>query len=336
MSTHRDNCIARVREALAEDPRTNALDLEVAVSEGRILLRGPVETAERQEHVVAVAATACEGLPVVDQTWISHHPPVRVDADASHVRIAAVGDVHVGRDAEGLLRLRLTSIGTQADALLLAGDLTQHGDVDEARVLAGDLEGLPVPVVAVLGNHDYHSGAEAAIRAVLEDVGVVVLDGESVVLPIGQRRVGIAGVKGFGSGFAGACASEFGEEEMKAFVRHTKRHAGRLYELLVTLDADVRIALTHYAPVADTLEGERREIYPFLGSYLLGDAIDAAGCDLAIHGHAHKGCEHGVSAAGVPVRNVALPVIRDGYRVYLVDGAKTAVREAPAIHAEPA
>ena len=336
MSTHRDNCIARIREALAEDARTNALDIEVSMREGRVVLRGPVETAERRDEVAVVASAACGGLGLIDEMWIAEHRPVRLTSDTAKLRIGAVGDVHVGRDAEGLLRLRLTTIGDQADLLLLAGDLTQHGDVDEARVLAAELEGLPVPVVAVFGNHDYHRDEQLEIRRVLEDVGVVVLEGEHVELDLGGHRVGIAGVKGFGSGFAGACASEFGEPETKAFVRHAKRHADALYEALVAMDAEHRIALTHYAPVADTLEGERREIYPFLGSYLLGQAIDAAGCDLAIHGHAHKGKELGVTASGIPVRNVALPVIGVAYRVYQLGPsgdrltrAHTAVPPAP-------
>ena len=328
MSTHRDNCIARIREALAEDARTNALDVEVSMRDGSVVLRGPLETPDRRFEVLSVARGVCGGLRLIDETWVAEHRPVRVAADIEKVRVAAVGDVHVGRDAEGLLRLRLTTIGEQADVLLLAGDLTQHGDLDEARVLAQELHGLPVPVVAVLGNHDYHRDQQAAIRRMLEDVGVTVLDGQHVVLELRGRRVGIAGVKGFGSGFAGACASEFGEPETKAFVRHAKRHAEALYEQLVAMDADHRIALTHYAPVADTLDGERREIYPFLGSYLLGEAIDAAGCDLAIHGHAHKGKELGVTASGIPVRNVALPVIGVAYRVYQLDPRGAAVTRA--------
>lgn len=328
MSTHDENCIARVREALAEDPRTNALDLEVSIREMHIVVRGPLETAERREDVITVALGACGGMPLIDETWVAEHRPVRLASDTAKVRIGAVGDVHIGRDAEGLLRLRLTTIGKQADVLLLAGDLTQHGDIEEARVLARELEGLPVPVVAVFGNHDYHREQEREIRRVLEDVGVTVLEGQTVEMDVGGHRIGVAGVKGFGSGFAGACASEFGEPEMKAFVRHAKRHADALYESLVGLDADVRVALTHYAPVADTLEGERREIYPFLGSYLLGQAIDAAGCDLAVHGHAHKGKELGATASGIPVRNVALPVIGVAYRVYQLDPAVRAVSRA--------
>ena len=233
------------------------------------------------------------------------------------VRIAAVGDVHVGLSSQGALRPALEHVHEQADVLLLAGDLTNHGEAAEARVLAAELEGLPIPVVAVLGNHDYHRGQEPEIRAILEGAAVRVLEEESAVIEgAGGIRIGIAGVKGFGGGFKGACGSEFGEEEMKAFIRHTRAKARALCDLLCRLDADVKIALTHYAPSRNTLEGEKLEIYPFLGSHLLGDAMEEAGCHLALHGHAHKGVELGNTAGGIPVRNVAQPVLRRPYAIY--------------------
>src|SRR5690606_12313838 len=140
-----------------------------------------------------------------------------------------------------------------ADVLLIAGDLTQHGSREEGRLLAEEVADVGVPTVAVLGNHDYHLDAQDGIRADLERVGVTVLEGESVVLELGGVRVGIAGVKGFGGGFAGACGSEFGELEMKAFIRHTKDTARQLMHCLKALQCDVRVALTHYAPTKDTL-----------------------------------------------------------------------------------
>lgn len=233
------------------------------------------------------------------------------------VRIAAVGDTHIGLNGEGALRPALERVHEQADVLLLAGDLTNHGEAAEAQVLAAELHALPIPIVAVLGNHDYHRGQEREIRAALESAGVRVLEEESTVIQTRDLRIGIAGVKGFGGGFKGACASEFGEEEMKAFIRHTKSKARSLSEQLSRLDADVRIALTHYSPARNTLEGEKLEIYPFLGSHLLGDAIEEAGCHLALHGHAHKGTELGNTAGGVPVRNVAQPVLRRPYALYV-------------------
>jgi Icc-related predicted phosphoesterase len=239
------------------------------------------------------------------------------------IRVAAVGDVHLAEDTRGTLRPVLTRLSECADLLLLAGDLTRHGTMDEAAVVAAEFGGLPVPVVAVLGNHDYHSDAQDGIRDLLTGHGITVLEGEGVVLRVGGCRVGVAGVKGFCGGFAGKCASAFGEREMKQFIVPTVDAADRLRSALHDLDADARIALTHYSPVSDTLRGEPPEIHPFLGSYLLAEAIDAEGVDLAIHGHAHFGTEQGTTPGGVRVRNVAQPVIRSAYRVYTWEPAAT-------------
>jgi Icc-related predicted phosphoesterase len=243
------------------------------------------------------------------------------------IRVAAVGDVHLGRDARGRLRPALEALSDQADVLLLAGDLTQHGTREEAQVVAEEFSGLPVPVVAVLGNHDHHSDLQDELTAMLEQCGVRVLEGGGVLLDIRGCRLGVAGVKGFGGGFAGKCGAAFGEQEMKAFIAHTELVAGRLADALRTVeDADVLIALTHYSPVPDTLSGEPPEIYPFLGSYRLAEAIDGArgglGADLAIHGHAHFGCAQGVTPGGVRVRNVAQPVIRAAYAVYQLPSSR--------------
>ena len=234
------------------------------------------------------------------------------------IRVAAVGDVHLGTDSTGTYAPHLAHIGERADLFLLAGDLTKHGDPAEAAVLAGELADVPVPVVCVLGNHDYHSDAEDVVRKVMEEAGVTVLEGEHAVFDINGVRVGVAGTKGFGSGFPGAAASDFGEPEMKAFVGHSRRLAGSLEDALTALDTDVKIALTHFSPVEETLQGERLEIYPFLGSYYLAEAIDRAGAHLALHGHAHIGSEKGRTPGGVPVRNVAQPVIQHAYKVYCV------------------
>jgi Icc-related predicted phosphoesterase len=249
------------------------------------------------------------------------------------IRVAATADVHLGRDSAGTLRPHLEDIDRHADVLLIAGDLTTCGHPDEARVLAAELAGLPVPTVAVLGNHDHHAGAEDALRAIVEDAGITVLEGESRVIDVDGGRLGVAGAKGFGGGFAGACAADFGEAEMKRFVRHTKEAAARLGDALGALDADARVALLHYSPVEATLRGERPEIFPFLGSYLLAEAIDHAGADLVLHGHAHAGAQHGVTPGGVPVRNVAQPVIGRAYRVFALhpdepDAARAGEAEA--------
>lgn len=246
------------------------------------------------------------------------------------VTIAAVGDVHLGEDAAGRLRPSLEKLPEHADVLLLAGDLTRHGTVAEAKVVADEFGGLDVPVVAVLGNHDYHDDAQDKITELLTAAGIRVLEGDGVVLQLDSSRVGIAGVKGFGGGFAGKCGSAFGEPEMKAFIHHTESTADALNMALQSLECDLTIALTHYSPVANTLRGEPPEIYPFLGAYQLAEAIDANGTDLAIHGHAHYGREHGVTPGGVRVRNVAQPVINAAYACYCLEPAEREVSPAPA------
>ncbi|WP_328394425.1 metallophosphoesterase [Streptomyces sp. NBC_00390] len=244
------------------------------------------------------------------------------------IRIAAVGDIHLGEDCRGLLRPAFDTLGECADMLLLAGDLTRHGTVAEAEVVAAEVANLAVPVVAVLGNHDYHSNREAEVTAVLSEVGVTVLEGDGTVLDIRGTNVGIAGTKGFGGGYAGRSAGEFGEPVMREFVRYTRRLAASLRRALDTLAEEgsaVRIALTHFSPVPDTLAGEPPEIYPFLGSYLLAEAVDEGGADLAVHGHAHRGVEHGMTAGGVRVRNVAQPVIGRAFAVYHLQTPQTSL-----------
>ncbi len=232
------------------------------------------------------------------------------------IRIAAVGDVHVDKDVLGRYRPALEQLPGAADVLLIAGDLTRHGTVDEAKCMAQEFGDLAVPVVVVLGNHDHQSDQQDEVARVLSDSGMTVLEGDGTVLELNGHRLGIAGAKGFGGGFAGACASSFGEREMKNFVGTTEAIAERLGAALRGLECDALVALTHYAPVPETLVGEPLEIYPFLGSYLLGQAIDSAPTALALHGHAHAGTERGRTPGGVPVRNVAHPVIKQAYNVY--------------------
>jgi Icc-related predicted phosphoesterase len=240
------------------------------------------------------------------------------------IRIAAAGDVHAGTDSTGKLRPCFENLPAQADVLLLAGDLTRRGHPEEAEVLAGELDGIGVPVVAVLGNHDYHLDREDEVAAILRGAGVRLLEGEATVVKANGARIGVAGTKGFGGGFAGKCGTDFGEPEMKAFVRHTKGLAAGLERALDSLRPealDLRVALLHYSPVEATLEGEPLEIWPFLGSYLLAEAVDRAGADLVLHGHAHRGSERGETAGGVPVRNVAWPVTGRPYTVFTFESA---------------
>lgn len=245
------------------------------------------------------------------------------------IRIAAAGDVHYDRTSRGKLSRHWSELEGKADLFLLAGDLTQVGHIEEAKPLAEDLAECPVPVFAVLGNHDYHMDQEAEIKDLLQNAGVYVLDRSSMVMQVGKCRIGIYGLKGFGGGFLGACCSDFGEQETKAFIRHTKTQADELRQGLESMVSDCKIVLMHYAPSPDTLIGEKKEIYPFLGSYLLGEAIDAAGANVVFHGHAHKGVEIGVTPGGIPVRNVAQPVIRHAFNIYCLNELKAGQTVAP-------
>lgn len=241
------------------------------------------------------------------------------------IRIAAVGDVHVGADATGRFRPALQRIGEDADVLLLAGDLTRYGTVDEAKVVAEEFADLEVPVLAVLGNHDHHSDVTGEVTEVLGERGIRVLEGQASVLEVDGHRLAVAGAKGFGGGFAGRCGSNFGEREMKALIEHTEQAARRLRTALDAAEqADVLVALMHYSPVPETLRGEPPEIFPFLGSYQLADAVDGARgrVDLAVHGHAHAGAERGATPGGVPVRNVAQSVVGSPYAVYELPGPR--------------
>ncbi len=244
------------------------------------------------------------------------------------IRVAAIGDLHVGNECPGATPPvpDLRRVDDDADLLLLAGDLTKCGGRDEAACLSRTLAEIRVPVLGVLGNHDYHADEAPAVVSCLREAGMHFLEDGPHTVDVDGVRVGIAGTKGFGGGFLGACGSDFGEPEMKSFIRHTQSLATRLERELAALEADVRIVVLHYSPIPETLQGERLEIYPFLGSYLLAEAIDRSGADLVVHGHAHAGSERGVTPGGVRVRNVALPLIRQPYRVFEFGTAGTMER----------
>jgi Icc-related predicted phosphoesterase len=235
------------------------------------------------------------------------------------IRVAAVGDLHYDRNSRDRLKAHYDALGERADLLLIAGDLTQRGLVEEAEALAHDLRDAQIPVISVLGNHDFHSDQDKQIIEVLQNAGVVLLEGSSTTLEIRGQSVGIMGLKGFGGGFGGACVTEFGEPETKAFARHAREQADILQGGLESLKTDYKFALLHYSPIEATLLGEKKAIFPFLGSYLLGEAIDEVGIDAVFHGHAHIGTERGSTPGGVPVRNVALNVIRHAYNIYTFD-----------------
>jgi len=235
------------------------------------------------------------------------------------IRIAAVADIHAGPETGGTLAPLLTDLKDEADILLLAGDLTRSGKPAEAEILVAELAEAGVPIVAVLGNHDYHSDQVEEVTAIFNDAGIHVLDRGSVVLDVAGQRVAIAGTKGFGGGFGPALADDFGEPEMKGWIRHAETEAEALEDVLTALVGDVRIVLLHYVPAVETLDGERLELYPFLGNSMLGEAIDRSGADLVVHGHAHHGSLAGLTPGGVPVRNVAQSVIRAPYVVFTIE-----------------
>ena len=223
------------------------------------------------------------------------------------VRIGAVADVHYGRDAEKRLRPVFEEVARQVDLLLLAGDLTDFGLPEEAQVLARDLtEVVRVPIVAVLGNHDFEAGREQEVTAVLRDAGIRVLDGDAVEV----RGVGVVGVKGFGGGFGRGTLEPWGEAGVKRFVHEAVEEALKLERALARVQSPQRVALLHYSPVRETVVGEPEEIFAFLGCGRLEEPLNRYGVTAVFHGHAHRGAPQGKTAAGIPVYNVALPVLR--------------------------
>jgi Icc-related predicted phosphoesterase len=235
------------------------------------------------------------------------------------IRIAAAGDVHFDRKSQNRLGQHLIHLVGKADMFLLAGDLTQTGHPDEMQVLAEDLKQSPVPVIAVLGNHDYHADKVEKGIEILKEAGVIVLEKSSTILTINNERIGIAGAKGFCGGFVGASGADFGEPEMKSFMQHSKKEARELEQVIKGLDVDYKIVLLHYSPTTQTLMGEKKEIYPFLGCYFLAEAVDYGKADIVFHGHAHSGVEKGKTPGGTPVRNVAQPVIRHAFNIYTLE-----------------
>lgn len=226
----------------------------------------------------------------------------------STVRIAAAGDVHAAEPLGDRLRRAFEAIEADADIVLLAGDLTTHGLPEQAAVLADACAPLRVPVVAVLGNHDHHSGRADEVRTALERGNVIVLEGDHVVLEIDDLDVGIVGTKGFVGGFAGAEIPDFGEPALRQIYAETTREVDALeHGLEAIAGCHKRIVLLHYAPVSETLVGEPESIWAFLGSGRLAGPIGMHRPDLVLHGHAHQGSALGAIGT-VPVHNVAVHV----------------------------
>lgn len=224
----------------------------------------------------------------------------------SKLRVAAVGDLHVREDQHGRFRKLIQQVNATTDVLVLCGDLTDRGLVSEAKTLAEELGSLRVPCAAVFGNHDYEHGHADEICEILSKAGVRCLDGDHVIF---DKVLGVAGVKGFGGGFGNATLQAFGEGPIKAFVQEAVSESLKLEAALGQLDTPKKIALLHYSPIVETLEGENVEIRPFLGTSRLCAAIDQYGADVIFHGHAHHGSPEGKTKGGIPVFNVALPVM---------------------------
>lgn len=223
------------------------------------------------------------------------------------IRVAASGDLHSRLDRPNRLRRIFSEVNDQADILLLAGDLTDHGDPDEAEQLAEDLSAVRVPIVAVLGNHDYEMGKADEVVRILSRAGIRVLDGSFFIF---EKRLAIAGTKGFAGGFGRATLEPWGEEPIKRFVFEAVNESLKLESALARIkDFPKRIALTHYAPVRGTTEGENPEIIPFLGCSRLAEPIDKFGADFAVHGHAHKGQTQASTPGGIPVYNVVMKLL---------------------------
>jgi Icc-related predicted phosphoesterase len=225
---------------------------------------------------------------------------------SSKIRVAAVGDLHIRDDHHGRLRDFVQQVNEKADLLLLCGDLTDRGWASEGKVLAEELSGLRIPCCAVFGNHDYEGDSAEEICADLGRVGVHCLDGNTFVF---EGVLGVAGVKGFSGGFGNATLQAFGERHTKAFVQEAMSEALKLENALGRLNVERKLAIMHYAPVVDTIKGENVEIYPFLGTSRLAMPVDHFGVDMCFHGHAHIGAHEGRTKGGVPVYNVAMPVM---------------------------
>lgn len=226
------------------------------------------------------------------------------------LRIAAVADIHVKKTSAGALQPLFAQATESADVMLLCGDLTDYGTVEEAKILAKEITtGLRIPAIAVLGNHDFESNQEKELVQILSDAGVVVLDGDSYEL----HGVGFAGVKGFGGGFGRRALGAWGEQMIKQFVHETINESLKLEAALARLRTPQKIAVLHYSPIQATVQGEPLEIVAFLGSSRLEEPLDRYRVNAVFHGHAHRGAAEGRTKAGTPVYNVAMPVLAQAF-----------------------
>lgn len=233
-------------------------------------------------------------------------------ADQDTLKIAAMGDLHVKEDQTASFREVFSEISQTADVLVITGDLTDLGKPREAEILAEDLRACSVPVVAVLGNHDYESGAVEEVGQILRHAGVHLLDGQATEID----GVGFVGVKGFIGGFGRSMLGSFGEPAIKTMVAESVNEAIRLENAMRQIRTERVVVVLHYAPILETVAGEPPEIYPFLGSSRLAETIDRFRVSAVVHGHAHRGVYEGRTPGGARVYNVAAHVEKPTGRPY--------------------
>jgi Icc-related predicted phosphoesterase len=247
----------------------------------------------------------------------------------SHLRLSAVADIHCTRKPADTPRNLLSAMAQQSDILLLGGDLCDAGLPEEAEILAREIAGLKVPVIAVLGNHDFEADKAAEIVEILSNAGVNILDGK----PCEIDGVGFAGVKGFAGGFGEKALQSWGEPTIKTFVREAVEEALKLESALAGLRTPTRIVLLHYSPIVETVIGEPPEIFPFLGSSRLEDPLNRYPVAAVFHGHAHRGSPQGVTKMGVPVFNVAKSLLQNisdapPFKIFEVENAENRSQNA--------
>jgi uncharacterized protein len=251
------------------------------------------------------------------------------DPNGRTIKIAAAGDIHISEANKDAVAAAFHEVGPTADLILLAGDLTTHGEPEQAQLLADAIRGIETPILTVLGNHDWHANRRDELVAVLDDGGVEVLDPGWSIRHVGRCGVGVVGAKGFVGGFPGSHLPDFGEPSLRAVYAETTREADALAEgLRAVATCPFRIVLLHYSPVTTTLEGEPREIWTFLGTDRLAAPIGEHGPDLVLHGHAHAGRFAG-SLGRIPVHNVSVPVMRRDFWIFELAGVD---RAAPSLH----
>jgi Icc-related predicted phosphoesterase len=241
------------------------------------------------------------------------------------VRIAAAGDVHASEATRSRIEAAFAAVEREADLVLLAGDLTTHGEPEQARALADAVRGLRIPVAAVLGNHDLHAGHGEEVAAILRGAGLYMLDRAATVFEVAGQEVGVVGTKGFVGGFTGSQLPDFGEPLLRRVYAETSEEVEAIRRgLQEVAHCPIRIVLLHYAPTSDTLHGEPEGIWTYLGSDRLATPIAEYRPDVVLHGHAHSGSFEG-AIGDVPVYNVAVHVTGGDFYVFELEGHEVEV-----------